>query len=86
MVEVSKIFFHEDELPLNGSAHNKVFHITVRYTKIISRILINGGSGCNIYPFSTLKDLGVNIEDIKKIQVKAEPLLDHKKISLEKSI
>ncbi|KAM3360583.1 hypothetical protein P3S68_015437 [Capsicum galapagoense] len=74
VVEANKVSFHDDELPSEGAAHNKALHITVRYhDKIMSRVLIDGGSGCNMFPFFTLRDLGVNIEDIRESRVKVRP-------------
>lgn len=71
MVEANKVSFHDDELPSEWVAHNKTLHIAVRYhDKIMNKVLIDGGLGCKICPFSTLRDLGVNIEDIRESRVK----------------
>ena len=71
VVEANKVSFHDDELPSEWAAHNKVLHIAVRYhDKIVKRVLIDNGSGYNICIFSTLRDLGVNIEDIRESRVK----------------
>ncbi|XP_015169313.1 uncharacterized protein [Solanum tuberosum] len=56
IVEANKISFHDDELPAEGVGHNKVLHIAVKCCdKIVTRILIDGGSGCNICPFTTFE-------------------------------
>ncbi|KAH0759600.1 hypothetical protein KY290_023093 [Solanum tuberosum] len=66
IVEANKISFHDDELPAEGDGHKKVLHITVKCCdKIMTRVLIDGGSGCNISPFTTMRDLDVNMEKIK---------------------
>ncbi|XP_049400009.1 uncharacterized protein LOC125864121 [Solanum stenotomum] len=71
IVEANKISFHDDELPAEGAGHNKALHIAVKCCdKIVTRVLIDGGSGCNICPFTTLRNLGVNMGDIKESRVK----------------
>ncbi|PHU17842.1 hypothetical protein BC332_13537 [Capsicum chinense] len=71
VVEENKVSFNGDKLPSERVIHNKEFHIMVRYhDKVVNRVFFDGGSGCNIYPFSTLRDLGMNNEDIRKSRVK----------------
>ncbi|XP_049375476.1 uncharacterized protein LOC125840547 [Solanum verrucosum] len=71
IVEANKISFHDDELPAEGTGHNKALHIAVKCCdKIVTRVLIDGGSGCNICPFTTMRNLGVNIGEIKESRVK----------------
>lgn len=71
MVEANNISFHDDELPLEGAGHNKALHITVRCdNKFVSRVLIDGGSGCNICPLTTLKHMGINMREIRESHVK----------------
>ncbi|KAK4733590.1 hypothetical protein R3W88_007851 [Solanum pinnatisectum] len=70
IVKANKISFHDDELPAEGVGHNKALHIAVKcYDKVVTRVLIHGGSGCNICPFTTLRDLGVNMGEIKESRV-----------------
>ncbi|XP_049405282.1 uncharacterized protein LOC125868753 [Solanum stenotomum] len=71
IVEANKISFHDDELLAEGAGHNKALQIAVKYCdKIVTRVLIDGGSGCNICPFTTLRDLGVNMGEIRESHVK----------------
>ncbi|KAK4734257.1 hypothetical protein R3W88_008518 [Solanum pinnatisectum] len=71
IVEANKISFHDDKLSAEGAGHNKALHIVVKYgDKIVTRVLIDGGSGCNICPFTTLRDLGVNMGEIRESRVK----------------
>ncbi|XP_055831000.1 uncharacterized protein LOC129900049 [Solanum dulcamara] len=58
-------------LPTEGTGHNKALHIVVKCRdKIVTRVLIDGGSGCNICPFTTLRVLGLNMGDIEESRVK----------------
>ncbi|XP_060192679.1 uncharacterized protein LOC132622154 [Lycium barbarum] len=71
MVEANKISFRNDKLPPEGTEHNKALHITVRCgDKFVSRVLIDGGSGCNICPLNTLKSLKINTGEMKEIRMK----------------
>ncbi|XP_055803488.1 uncharacterized protein LOC129872554 [Solanum dulcamara] len=71
VVESNKISFHDNELPTEGTGHNKALYIAVKCRdKIVTRVLIDGGSGCNICPFTTLKVLGLNMGDIEESRVK----------------
>ncbi|XP_055803394.1 uncharacterized protein LOC129872427 [Solanum dulcamara] len=71
VVESNKISFHDNELPTEGIGHNKALHIAVKCRdKIVTRVLIDGGSGCNICPFTTLRVLGLNMRDIEESRVK----------------
>ncbi|XP_060216873.1 uncharacterized protein LOC132644302 [Lycium barbarum] len=71
MVEANKISFHDDELPPEGTEHHKALHITVRCgDKFVSRVLIYGGSGCNICPLNTLRSLKMNTREMKEIRMK----------------
>lgn len=73
MVEASSISFHDDELPQEGANHNKALHITIKiFKKIMPRVLIDCGSGCNISTFATLRDLGVNMGEIKESHIKVK--------------
>ena len=72
--EAYKISFHKDELPLEGTTHNKAMYISVQYQdKVINKALVDAGSGLNIFPLSTLMSLGVDIAKIQtwKMNVRA---------------
>ncbi|XP_071923163.1 uncharacterized protein [Coffea arabica] len=59
-----QITFSDDELPAEGSGHNKALYIAVRCNrKILPKVLIDNESALNICPWSTLEKLG--LQDIK---------------------
>ena len=44
--EAYKISFHKDELPLEGTTHNKALYISVQYQdKVINKALVDADSG-----------------------------------------
>lgn len=50
--------FSNDELPLEGRAHNKALHIFVKcQDNILSRVLVDTGSSLNVMPKNTLGKL-----------------------------
>ena len=54
--EVNHLTFSDDELPKEGTGHNQGLHITVKCELVyVTRVLIDGGSGANICPLSTLQ-------------------------------
>ena len=62
-----RISFCDDELPVEGRAHNKALHITVICRgKVINRVLLDDGSGLNICPLSTLKQLRFDLGKLKQ--------------------
>ena len=64
--EVNRITFSDDELPVEGTGHNQGLHITVKCElSYVTRVLIDKGSGANIYPLSTLQKLNVNVERVR---------------------
>ncbi|XP_010327350.1 uncharacterized protein [Solanum lycopersicum] len=70
VIQGHRISFCDDELPSEGRAHNKALHITVVCRgKIINRVLVDDGSGLNICPLSTLKQLRFDLGKLKKNQV-----------------
>nr|XP_009603846.1 uncharacterized protein LOC104098741 [Nicotiana tomentosiformis] len=71
MVEANMITFRRDELLVEGSSHNKALHITVKcIDKVVSQVLVDGGSGLHICPLSTLQELGIHFREVKKIHVR----------------
>ena len=65
-----RISFCDDELPAEGRAHNKALHITVICReKVINRVLVDDGSGLNICPLSTLKQLRFDLGKLEQNQV-----------------
>ena len=60
IIREHRINFYDDELPFEGKSHNKALHITFVYReKVINRILVDDGSGLNICPLLTLKEVKV---------------------------
>ncbi|XP_015057549.1 uncharacterized protein LOC107003791 [Solanum pennellii] len=60
-----RISFCDDELPAEGRSHNKALHVTVICRgKVVNRILVDDGSGLNICPLSTLKQLRFDLGKI----------------------
>ena len=61
-----RISFCDEELPFEGRMHNKALHVTIKCRdKVINRVLVDDGSGLNICPLSTLKQLKF---DVGKVQ------------------
>nr|XP_025884578.1 uncharacterized protein LOC112940521 [Solanum lycopersicum] len=64
--EVNRITFSDDELPKEGTGHNQGLHITVKCElSYVTQVLIDGGSGANICPLSTLQKLNVCAERVR---------------------
>ena len=64
--EVNRITFSDDELPKEGTGHNQGLHITVKCElSYVTQVLIDGGSGANICPLSTLQKLNVSAERVR---------------------
>ncbi|XP_015077101.1 uncharacterized protein LOC107021042 [Solanum pennellii] len=63
--EVNRITFNDDELPLEGSGHNRALHLTVKCEEhYVKRVMVDGGSGVDICPLSTLQSLKINTDRI----------------------
>ncbi|XP_070039147.1 uncharacterized protein [Nicotiana tomentosiformis] len=64
--EDNRISFSRNDLPPEGDAHNKALHLTVKCEGYyVKRIMLDGGSGVDICPLSTLKMMEIGIERIK---------------------
>ncbi|XP_049414681.1 uncharacterized protein LOC125877430 [Solanum stenotomum] len=64
--EVNRITFTDDELPLEGSGHNKALHLTVKCEEhYVKRVMVDGGSGVDICPLSTIQRLKINTDRIR---------------------
>ncbi|XP_075084846.1 uncharacterized protein LOC142168085 [Nicotiana tabacum] len=71
MVDANMITFRIDELPIEGMGHNRDLHITIKCgDKVVSRVLIDGGSGVNICPLSILRELGIHLREVKESHVR----------------
>ncbi|XP_060194945.1 uncharacterized protein LOC132624137 [Lycium barbarum] len=64
--EVNRITFTDDELPVEGAGHNKALHLTVKCEEhYVKRVMIDGGSGVDICPLSTLQSLKISTDRIR---------------------
>nr|XP_009616645.1 uncharacterized protein LOC104109133 [Nicotiana tomentosiformis] len=71
IVEANMIIFRRDQLPIEGASYNKALHITVKCgDKVVSQVLVDGGSGVNICSLSTLQELGIHLREVKESHVK----------------
>ncbi|XP_075074637.1 uncharacterized protein LOC142162213 [Nicotiana tabacum] len=63
--EANRITFSDDELPMEGTEHNRAFYLTVKCEdSVVSRVLVDNGSSANICPLSTLQKLKIGTERI----------------------
>ncbi|XP_070007301.1 uncharacterized protein [Nicotiana sylvestris] len=67
LFEVNGVTFSEDELPMEGTQHNRALYLTVKCKdSMVTRVLVDNGSSANIFPLSTLNKLKVDDERIHK--------------------
>ncbi|XP_070026160.1 uncharacterized protein [Nicotiana sylvestris] len=65
--EANRITFSDNELPLEGTEHNRALYLTVKCKdSMITRVLVDNGSSVNICPLSTLHKLKIDTERIHK--------------------
>ncbi|XP_070047243.1 uncharacterized protein [Nicotiana tomentosiformis] len=63
--EANRISFSDDELPIEGTEHNRALYLTVKCEDFaVSRVLVDNGSSVNICPLSTLQKLKIGTERI----------------------
>ncbi|XP_070039056.1 uncharacterized protein [Nicotiana tomentosiformis] len=63
--EANRITFSDDELPIEGTEHNRALYLTVKCEdSVVSRVLVDNGSSANICPLSTLQKLKIGTEMI----------------------
>ncbi|XP_009627931.2 uncharacterized protein [Nicotiana tomentosiformis] len=63
--EANRTTFSDDELPMEGTEHNRALYLTVKYEEsVVSRVLVDNGSSANICPLSTLQKLKISTERI----------------------
>ncbi|XP_070036516.1 uncharacterized protein [Nicotiana tomentosiformis] len=63
--EANRITFSDDELPMEGTEHNRALYLTVKFEdSIVSRVLVNNCSSANMCPLSTLQKLKISTERI----------------------
>ncbi|XP_070045820.1 uncharacterized protein [Nicotiana tomentosiformis] len=64
--EVNRISFSRDDLPQEGAAYNKAVHLTIKCEGYyMKRVMLDGGSGVDICPLSTLQRMKIGIERIR---------------------
>ncbi|XP_071924782.1 uncharacterized protein [Coffea arabica] len=64
VLTAKQITFSDEELPAEGTGHNKALYVAVRCNgKMLPKVLIDNGSALNICPWSTLVKLG--LQDVK---------------------
>ncbi|XP_027155699.1 uncharacterized protein LOC113758296 [Coffea eugenioides] len=64
VLTAKQITFSDEELPAEGTGHNKALYVAVRCTrKMLPKVLIDNGSALNICPWRTLVKLG--LQDVK---------------------
>ncbi|XP_070026511.1 uncharacterized protein [Nicotiana sylvestris] len=63
---VNQISFSKNDLPMEGVAHNKALNLTVKCEGYyVKRFMVDGGSGVDICPLSTLQRMEIEIERIR---------------------
>ncbi|XP_070022281.1 uncharacterized protein [Nicotiana sylvestris] len=63
---VNQISFSKNDLPLEGAAHNKDLHLTVKCEGYyVKKVMLDGGSGVDICPLSTLQRMEIGAERIR---------------------
>ncbi|XP_070022261.1 uncharacterized protein [Nicotiana sylvestris] len=65
--EVNRVTFSDNELPVEGTEHNRALYLTVKCEdSVVTRVLIDNRSSANIYPLSTLNKLKIDEDRIHK--------------------
>ncbi|XP_019239986.1 PREDICTED: uncharacterized protein LOC109219980 [Nicotiana attenuata] len=68
--EVNRISFSRDDLPLEGAAHNKALHLTVKCEGYyVKRVMLDGASRFDICPLSTLQRMEIGTKIIRPSNV-----------------
>ncbi|XP_070010976.1 uncharacterized protein [Nicotiana sylvestris] len=63
--KANRITFSDDELPMEGTEHNRALYLTVKCEdSVVSRVLVDNGSSVNICLLSTLQKLKIGTERI----------------------
>lgn len=64
------IAFTDDELPPEGTGHNKALHIQVMCNEmVVARVLIDNGSAINVCPWVTIMKLGIDQSTIRSSDI-----------------
>ncbi|XP_070026073.1 uncharacterized protein [Nicotiana sylvestris] len=68
--EVNRVTFSDDDLPVEGTEHNKALYLTVKCEdSVVTHALVDNGSSANICPLSILKQLKIDHDRIYKNSV-----------------
>uniref|UniRef100_A0A1S3YX47 G-patch domain-containing protein n=1 Tax=Nicotiana tabacum TaxID=4097 RepID=A0A1S3YX47_TOBAC len=63
---INQISFSKNDLPPEGAAHNKALHLTVKCEGYyVKRVMLDGGSGVDICPLSTLQRMKIETGRIR---------------------
>ncbi|XP_019254168.1 PREDICTED: uncharacterized protein LOC109232928 [Nicotiana attenuata] len=63
--EANRITYSDDELPMEGTEHNRALYLTLKCKySIVSRVLVDKSYSANIFPLSTLQKLKIGTERI----------------------
>ncbi|XP_075088259.1 uncharacterized protein LOC142170283 [Nicotiana tabacum] len=63
---INQISFSKNDLPPEGATHNKALHLTVKCEGYyVKRVMLDGGSGVDICPLSTLQRMDIETERIR---------------------
>ncbi|XP_070004465.1 uncharacterized protein [Nicotiana sylvestris] len=63
---VNQVSFSKNDLPPEGAAHNKALHLTVKCEDdYVKRVMLDGDSGVDICPLSTLQRMEIGIGRIR---------------------
>ena len=64
--EVNRIILTDHEFPLEGYGNNRALHLIVKCEEhYVKRVMVDGGSGVDICPLSTLQSLKINTDRIR---------------------
>ncbi|XP_075074664.1 uncharacterized protein LOC142162236 [Nicotiana tabacum] len=67
---INQISFSKNDLPPEGAAHNKALHLTVKCEGYyVKRVMLDGGSGVDICPLSTLQRMEIETGRIRSNSV-----------------
>ncbi|XP_070009754.1 uncharacterized protein [Nicotiana sylvestris] len=65
--EVNRVTLFDDELPVEGTKHNRALYLKVKCeNSMVTRVVVDNGSSVNICPLSTLNKLKVDNDRIHK--------------------
>nr|XP_033514072.1 uncharacterized protein LOC117278724 isoform X1 [Nicotiana tomentosiformis]XP_033514073.1 uncharacterized protein LOC117278724 isoform X2 [Nicotiana tomentosiformis] len=65
--EANTITFSDDELPMEGTEHNRALYLTVKCEdSVVTRVLVDNGSSETIFPLSTLQNLKIGSSALKE--------------------